>query len=159
MSHWPTDYQARLSGTSCSLCLEGRPRETRDRIRFSSSKLCDAYLHFRGVQRGYATVIWRDGHAVEPTELTEEEAVGFWLEVLRVGRAMQTYYRPLKMNYQLMGNGQPHLHWLLAPRFGDDVAPGVPLPASGYTTFPDDEVRRDAQALAGLLEHTSWKGG
>ena len=89
---------------------------------------------------------------LEPIDLTKEEAVGFWLEVLRVGRAMQTCYQPLKMNYQLMGNGQPHLHWLLAPRFLDDVAPGVPLPPSGYTAFPEDEVRRDALALRELLE-------
>ncbi len=152
MSNWPLDYQERLSGLACNLCAEGRPEETGSRLRFFQSRLCDAYLHFRGVQRGYATVIWRGGHAVEPTELSEVEAGQFWLEVLQVAKAMQIYYQPFKMNYQLLGNGEPHLHWLLAPRFLNDVAPGKPLPTEGYITFPENEIRRDARALQALLE-------
>ena len=88
---------------------------------------------------------------VEPTDLSEVEASAFWFDVLRVGRAMQVAYRPLKMNYQLLGNGVPHLHWLVAPRFWEDVAPGGPLPASEYVDFPEDEVRRDVEVLRGLL--------
>jgi diadenosine tetraphosphate (Ap4A) HIT family hydrolase len=152
MNSWPSDYKDRLSGKACNLCAEGSPEETSDRIQFLSSESCDAYLHFHGVQRGYATVIWRGGHIVEPTDLPDKDAVAFWLEVLRIGRAMQTHYRPLKMNYQLLGNGVPHLHWLLAPRFTDDIAPGKPLPASGYIAFPKDEVRRDATTLQQLLQ-------
>jgi hypothetical protein len=60
-------------------------------------------------------------------------------------------YRPLKMNYQLLGNRIPHLHCLLAPRFWEDVAPGDPLPGSGYIDFPEDEVRREVALLRGLL--------
>ncbi len=152
MSSWEADYSERLSSAACRLCLEGRPEETPSRLRFFASDLCDAYLHYRGVQRGYAAVVWRGRHAVEPTELSEAEATRFWLEVLKVGRAMQSHYQPLKMNYQLLGNGQPHLHWLLAPRFVADVAPGKPLPASQYVTFPRNEVQRDARALRKLLE-------
>lgn len=152
MNRWAADYAERLSGKTCSLCQEGRPEETDAKVRFYASDPCDAYLQKRGVQRGYVTVIWRGRHAVEPTDLSESEAVQFWLEVLKVGRAMQQYYQPLKMNYQLLGNGEPHLHWLLAPRFADDVAPGEPLPASSYVTFSKDEVQRDARALKGLLE-------
>ena len=151
MSAWPLDYGQRLSGAACGLCAEGRPEETEGRIRFFSSELSDGYLHLRGVQRGFAAVIWRGGHVVEPTDLSEVEASAFWFDVLRVGRAMQVAYRPLKMNYQLLGNGVPNLHWLVAPRFWEDVAPGGPLPASGYADFPEDEVRRDVEVLRGLL--------
>jgi diadenosine tetraphosphate (Ap4A) HIT family hydrolase len=153
MSSWPANYKERLSGLECNLCAEGRPEETDERIRFFSTDLCDAYLHFQGVQRGYATVIWRGGHIVEPTDLSENEAKTFWFDVLCVGRAMQTYYRPLKMNYQLLGNGVPHLHWLLAPRFIEDVAPGKPLPPFGYAAFPKDEVYRDVLELRALLSN------
>ncbi len=96
---WPVDYGERLAGMSCRLCAEGRPQETGSRLRFYASDLCDAYLHKRGVQRGYAAVIWRGPHAVEPTDLSEGEATLFWLEVLRVGRAMQAHYQLLKINY------------------------------------------------------------
>jgi hypothetical protein len=64
---------------------------------------------------------------------------------------MQAHYRPIKMNYQLLGNGAPHLHWLLAPRFEEDVAPGRPLPAADYKPFPDAELRADVAALRHLM--------
>ena len=151
MNAWPLDYREQMSGAACSVCAEGRPEETEGRIRFFSSEWSDGYLHLRGVQRGYAAVIWRGRHVVEPTELSEAEVTAFWFDVLRVSRAMQVVYRPLKMNYQLLGNRLPHLHWLLAPRFLDDVAPGDPLPGSGYHDFPEDAVRREVALLRELL--------
>jgi diadenosine tetraphosphate (Ap4A) HIT family hydrolase len=147
MRTWPGNYQEQLSGSACSICAEGRPEEIDGRIRFFSSTWSDGYLHVRGVQRGYVAVIWRGRHVVEPTALTQEEAVAFWFDVLQVSRAMQVVYRPLKMNYQLLGNRIAHLHWLVAPRFVDDVAPGDPLPGDGYHDFPEDAVRREVALL------------
>ena len=147
MSAWPIHYQAQLSGMGCPLCAEGRPDEIGDRIRFYASEWCDGYLHLRGIKRGYAALIWRGRHVAEPTELSDIEAAAFWFDVLRIGRAMQAVYQPLKMNYQMLGNRIPHLHCLLAPRFLDDVAPGDPLPGSGYHDFPEADVRREVAAL------------
>lgn len=152
MGSWPVDYQEQLSGLNCILCSEGRPEESGHRIRFYSSETADAYLHTHGVQRGYCVVIWRGRHVVEPTDLSDEEAAAFWSDMIRVSRAMQEVYRPLKMNYQLLGNRVAHLHWILAPRFLDDVAPGDPIPGSGYHEFPKDEVRRDVIALREALD-------
>lgn len=151
MGTWPASYAAELSGEACTLCAEGRPDEVPGRIRFYASATADGYLHLRGVQRGYAAVIWRGRHLVEPTDLSPDEGLAFWSDMLTVGRAMQTVYRPLKMNYVLLGNRLPHLHWLLAPRFQDDIAPGDPLPGSGYRDFPEDEIRRDVAALRAVL--------
>lgn len=151
MNQWRPDYANRLDGSACPLCDEGRPEETSGRLRFYSSKVCDAYLNRTGVQRGFVTVIWRGGHVVEPTDLTVEQAKAFWGDALRVGRAMQTHFKPLKMNYQLLGNGDPHLHWLIAPRFVEDVAPGVPLPVSGCKAFDDEELDRDRTSLSAIL--------
>jgi diadenosine tetraphosphate (Ap4A) HIT family hydrolase len=151
MATWLVNYQEQLSGIGCPLCAEGRPDEISDRIRFFSSEWSDGYLHLRGVQRGYAAVIWRGRHVAEPTELSDGEASAFWFDVLQIGRAMQLVYRPLKMNYQLLGNRIPHLHCLVAPRFLEDVAPGDPLPGSGYHDFPEDAVRREVTMLRELL--------
>jgi len=151
MNQWHADYARRLEGSACPLCDEGRPEETSGRLRFYSSDHCDAYLNRTGVQRGFVTVIWRGGHVVEPTDLSVEQAEDFWADALRVGRAMQTYFKPLKMNYQLLGNGDPHLHWLIAPRFEDDVAPGVPLPISDFKAFNEEEIDRDRRGLSAIL--------
>lgn len=151
MSTWPADFQEQLSGAACILCAEGRPEESGARVRFYSSAISDGYLHRHGVQRGYVVVIWRGRHVVEPTDLSDDEAAAFWLDMMRVNHAMQIVYRPLKMNYQLLGNRIAHLHWILAPRFVDDVALGDPLPGSDYHAFPEDEVQQDVAALREVL--------
>ncbi|MFN8446812.1 MAG: hypothetical protein U0175_38820 [Caldilineaceae bacterium] len=91
---------------------------------------------------------------MDPTDLSDAEDGYCWLDMMRVSRAMQEVYRPLKMNYQLLGNRIAHLHWMLAPRCCDDVAPGDPLPGAGYHAFPEEEVRRDG--IAALRKAVSY---
>src|SRR2546427_460215 len=93
-----------------------------------------------GVRRGYTIVIWRGRHVAEPTELTEDEAARFWLEVVRVGRAIEEHLEPVKMNYDILGNSLPHLHAHLVPRYADDPRPEWPFP------FPDEEASPIDQA-------------
>jgi diadenosine tetraphosphate (Ap4A) HIT family hydrolase len=91
----------------------------------------------------------------EPTELEPAEAAGYWLEVLRVAKALQRYYRPLKMNYEVLGNALPHLHTHLVPRYLDDPAPGRPFPFLGdeRPCLPEELVQHDAAALRAMLAH------
>jgi diadenosine tetraphosphate (Ap4A) HIT family hydrolase len=95
---------------------------------------------------GYTIVIWRGRHIAEPTELAAQEASGYWLEVRQVASALQRHYRPVKMNYQTLGNAVPHLHAHLLPRFAQDPVPGRPLP------FPEGErPRLPEETFAGML--------
>lgn len=151
MNTWPLDYPDQLSGKKCPLCQEGRPNEIGKRIRFFSCAIADAYLHRHGVQRGYVALIWRGRHVVDPTELSPDEGLAFWKAMIRVSTAMQIVYQPIKMNYQILGNRVAHLHWLIAPRFHDDVAPGDPIPGTGYHDFPEDEVLQDVHRLKDAL--------
>jgi diadenosine tetraphosphate (Ap4A) HIT family hydrolase len=82
-----------------------------------------------------------------------QEASGYWLEVLQVASALQRHYRPVKMNYQTLGNAVPHLHTHLVPRFAQDPAPGRPLPfpEGERPLLPEETVRRDAFALRALV--------
>lgn len=153
MAPWPPDYAAQLTGSACPLCAEGRPDHIGQCWRFYASPYSDAYLHGHGVQRGYVVVIWRGRHVVEPTELTMDEAQAFWADAMRVSRTMQQVYQPLKMNYQLPGNRVAHLHWILAPRFVDDIAPGDPLPGSGYQVFPVVQVQAELAQLRAVLAY------
>jgi diadenosine tetraphosphate (Ap4A) HIT family hydrolase len=41
-------------------------------------------------------------------------------EVSRVAQALQTVFQPDKINYELLGNMVPHMHWHLVPRFATD---------------------------------------
>ena len=135
------------------MCAEGRPEETRFGARIFAGEVSDAYLQRAAIQRGYTIVIWRGRHVAEPTELPAEEAARYWLEVVRVARALETHLRPVKTNYDLLGNQLPHLHTHVIPRYADDPRPGWPFP------FPEDEpppipegsFRADVEALRALL--------
>jgi diadenosine tetraphosphate (Ap4A) HIT family hydrolase len=149
---WPESFYAMKGGEGCPLCEDGGP-DNGHGIRFFAGESLDAYLQRTGVQRGYTVAVWRGRHVAEPTELTEEEAAGWWRELVDVGRALERHFRPVKLNYELLGNALPHLHAHVMPRYADDPRPGWPFPwpDEDPPQFPEDEVRRDADALRALL--------
>jgi diadenosine tetraphosphate (Ap4A) HIT family hydrolase len=135
------------------MCAQGRPEEDEYGARILAGEVSDAYLQKAGIQRGYTIVIWRGRHAAEPTELSEAEASAYWLELLRVGRALETHFEPVKLNYDVLGNSLPHLHTHVLPRYADDPKPGWPFPFPEKTPPPHPEVefRADVDTLRGLL--------
>ena len=146
---WPDRFYARKRGEGCPICEQGRPEETEHGIRFWSGELTDAYLHRGGIQRGLSHVYFRGRHVVEPTELTAQEAARFWAELLHAGRAIETVFEPVKMNYDILGNSVPHLHVHVVPRYADDPRPEwpFPFPDEEPSPFPDEQVRADAERL------------
>jgi diadenosine tetraphosphate (Ap4A) HIT family hydrolase len=98
---WPSDWDARVAGTVCRHCAEGRPED--------------------------------------------------WSDVLAVGRAVDSYFKPMKVNYMILGNQSPHLHAHVTARYLDDPAPGGPLPAGMNRVLPEADWRADAAALRRLL--------
>ena len=135
------------------MCAQERADEDEYGIRIHAGRYSDAYLQRVSWQLGYTIVTWRGRHVAEPTELAAAEASGYWLEVLQVASALQRYYRPVKLNYQTLGNAVPHLHTHLVPRFGQDPAPGRPLPfpEGERPKLPEETVRRDALALRSMV--------
>jgi diadenosine tetraphosphate (Ap4A) HIT family hydrolase len=135
------------------MCGQERPEENEYGVRVLAGRFSDGYLQRASWQRGYTVVIWRGRHVAEPTELSDGEAVGYWREVLRVGAALERHYRPVKLNYQILGNAVPHLHTHLVPRFAEDPAPGRPLPfpEGERPDLPEEQLRRDVVALRSLI--------
>src|SRR5215218_4664961 len=85
---WPESSYELRRGEGCPMCAQGRPEETPYGARIFAGEVSDAYLQRADKQRGYTISIWRRRHVAEPTELERDEAVAYWLEVLRVGRAL-----------------------------------------------------------------------
>ena len=135
------------------MCEQGRPEVTPFGERIFAGEVSDAYLQRRDVQRGYTVIVWRGRHVAEPTELSDEEAAAYWLEVLRVGRAIERVLRPVKLNYDTLGNSMPHLHTHVVPRYSDDPRPGWPFPFPDEDPPPIEEeaFRRDVEALRALF--------
>ena len=157
MKEWPADWDERRRGTGCPMCAEGRPEDNGFGPRIYQSQQSDAYLQRADVgQNGYTIVIWRGRHVADPTELSPGEASAYFADVLRVGRALEAHYRPIKMNFEMLGNSLPHLHTHVIPRYLDDGSPGHPAlfmrgDAEPGKMISEDAVTRDAEALRGLL--------
>jgi diadenosine tetraphosphate (Ap4A) HIT family hydrolase len=102
----------------------------------------DAYLQRRGFAPGYAVVVHRgEHHVAEPTELSDDEAVGYWRDVLAVAAATERIFQPHKLNLMMLGNQLPHLHTHVVPRYADDVDAGGP------PVFDDRAPARDERDL------------
>ena len=66
-----------------------------------------------------------------------------------VAEAVSNIFKPDKMNYELLGNGCPHIHWHLYPRVKGDT----PIVSSVYqlpnevlfdeTTRPSEEEKKE----------------
>jgi diadenosine tetraphosphate (Ap4A) HIT family hydrolase len=91
---------------------------------------------------------------VEPTELTDDEAATYGRDVLRVARALEVAFSPIKLNYNVMGNEVPHLHTHLVPRYADDPRPGwpFPFPDPDPAPMPEDRLAADLDALRRALD-------
>ncbi len=139
------------------MCAEGRPDDIRGALRIATSRLSDAYLVSNDVgQPGYSVVIWRGRHVSDPTELNKDEASAYFDEVLRVGRAIEKLFQPIKMNFEMLGNSLPHLHTHVVPRYLDDGEPGHPAhfmraDFKDEPKLPEQTYARDAAALRELL--------
>jgi diadenosine tetraphosphate (Ap4A) HIT family hydrolase len=67
---------------------------------------------------GYCMLISRE-HATELSQLGSRRTP-FLEEMALLAEAIEACFQPRKLNYELLGNQVPHLHWHLFPRRQDD---------------------------------------
>jgi diadenosine tetraphosphate (Ap4A) HIT family hydrolase len=69
--------------------------------------------------RGYCIVLAKH-HVTELYAMPRGEAHELLDEILAVGRTLAEILKPLKLNYECLGNQEPHVHWHIFPRYQDD---------------------------------------
>ena len=62
-------------------------------------------------------------HVTELFQLARCERAQLIEEVAVVGQALLDSFAAVKINYALLGNQVPHVHWHVIPRLADDPAP------------------------------------
>jgi diadenosine tetraphosphate (Ap4A) HIT family hydrolase len=67
-------------------------------------------------------------------------------EVTSVSASLYNLFKPAKMNYELLGNMVPHMHWHLVPRFSTD-----PLWPRPIWSEPHDPVVLTPEEYAGRI--------
>jgi diadenosine tetraphosphate (Ap4A) HIT family hydrolase len=68
-----------------------------------------------------------------------------------IAEAVFKAFQPRKLNYELLGNGAPHLHWHLFPRHTEDARPRGPVwEDSGFLRALDQGASPEPERLATL---------
>jgi diadenosine tetraphosphate (Ap4A) HIT family hydrolase len=101
---------------TCPACA-GRWPEAAQRV--ADCGVAVAYLHDDQFYPGW-TVLVLKRHATELYQLDADERRRMIEAVSTVARAVADAVGAAKMNYALLGNQLPHIHWHLIPRLPDD---------------------------------------
>lgn len=136
--------------------MEAHEDDTAGGMRFLVGAVADAYLQRKDIQPGHTIVVWKLRHVVEPTELSPDEASAYNGDVLAAASLLEAHFRPVKTNYQTLGNAVPHLHTHIVLRYEEDPRPSLPLPwpeAPGL--IPEGEFLATAHALQQLAAERS----
>lgn len=71
---------------------------------------------------GYTLFLYKHhGNKTELFHLNADERIKFLEEMTLVSQAVSKAFGAEKMNYELLGNGDTHLHWHLYPRVNGDI--------------------------------------
>jgi diadenosine tetraphosphate (Ap4A) HIT family hydrolase len=104
--------------------------------------------------RGYCVVLAKR-HADEIHLMPPDEARALFDETIAVGRGIALTMCPLKLNYECLGNLEPHVHWHVFPRFEADAMRAAPVwmrpEAERNVALEDSDRRALIRTLAGDL--------
>ncbi|HYF65153.1 MAG TPA: HIT family protein [Herpetosiphonaceae bacterium] len=101
--------------------------------------------------RGYTLLLSRH-HVTELHALALPERQQYLREMSLVAEAVFQAFRPRKLNYELLGNSDPHLHWHLFPRYADDPSPGTTSWKVDKALRYSPAARPSSEALAALKQ-------
>lgn len=123
------------------------------------AELMTGYVVLGDHQRfvGY-TLFLSKSEATELHELPTHQRLLFLEEMALVAECVLQAFSPNKLNYELLGNGDPHMHWHIFPRRDDDGVTG-PVWWLPYTemkvTVSDEEMRALKQKLKRAILNNS----
>ncbi len=90
------------------------------------SQTCVAKLNPDQLFKGY-TFVTLKWHEEDFQELSDRDRRSFLEDMSKVGKALKAALSPDKVNYELLGNAMPHLHWHVIPRYLSDPMWGRPI--------------------------------
>ncbi|MCB9455783.1 MAG: HIT family protein [Anaerolineaceae bacterium] len=130
--------------------------KTNDDVIFIADLRISTLLLFRDQRfRGYCILSFAAWDATSLDALSGEEYMTFCGDLRTASRAIRAAMNPDHMNYELLGNTNPHLHWHVVPRYRTDPRWGQPI-WEGYPrnefkinrhVVSDDEYREIVSAI------------
>ncbi len=127
---------------NCPMCTRW---DDEPELRVAELDHCYVQLNRDQLFPGYSFVFAK-AHVTELFHLDPPVRHGIIEEVNRVAEALYAVFAPTKMNYELLGNMVPHMHWHLVPRFDSD-----PLWPRPIWSEPHEEVHLSEEAYQEVI--------
>lgn len=108
--------------------------------------LCD-FQYFSGY-----TIFLSKTHTNELHKLGNEKKELFLKEMAIVAEAVIEAFKPKKLNYELLGNSDSHIHWHLIPRYGTDPRPETAIWAIDKETRCNENTKASDSELKQMKE-------
>jgi len=109
------------SQSKCPLCHAVAAGTNHPRFLFEFNEclvLAGEHQYFPG----YCVVVSKT-HQREMHDLPNSAQVAILQCMMKVGKAINESFRPLKLNYASLGNIEEHLHWHIIPRYTSEPDP------------------------------------
>jgi len=141
-----------MKDPTCKACQGSWPREDHFIADMSLSR---AYLHDNQFFPGWTVVVFKR-HATELFQLAPTERILLMEEVSRIAKILAQVFEAKKINYELLGNQLPHIHWHVIPRLASDPAPLEPVWRVPHDPLflSEAEIQKSVQCLRQTLQNS-----
>jgi len=137
----------------------GHPRDN-DAVLWIADLRISTLLLFRDQRfRGYCILSFAPWNATSLESLSDEEYQAYFQDLRAASAAIRKALNPDHINYELLGNSNPHLHWHIMPRYKTDPRWGQPIwegwPRNEFNdnryTLPETEYTQIANSIRDCL--------
>jgi diadenosine tetraphosphate (Ap4A) HIT family hydrolase len=112
---------------TCHICADNASQDLGEE-KWSVARLTTGYVRLNPNQYFHGSCFFLAKSCIH--ELHDFDRVtrdAHLAEMAEVAAAIWTTFTPKKLNYEALGNGAPHLHWWLTPRYESDPRPFAPI--------------------------------
>lgn len=125
------------------------PRSNNDVIFIAELEISTLLLFRDQRFRGYSILSFDPWNATNLDALQEEEYAAFFTDLRVASKAIRQALKPDHMNYELLGNTNPHLHWHIIPRYKTDPRWGQPI----WEGYPRNEFTINRHVVSDIEYH------
>ena len=138
------------------------PRTSADVIFIAQLSISTLFLFRDQRFRGYSILSFDAWDATSLDDLNSGEYHAFMDDLRTASGAIRATLQPDHMNYELLGNSNPHLHWHIVPRYRADPRWGRPIwedwQRNEFTlnrhVLPDEDYQRLVEVIQTQLPAT-----
>jgi diadenosine tetraphosphate (Ap4A) HIT family hydrolase len=107
--------------------MQSHPKDNKDVIWIADLSISTLLLFRDQRFRGYCILSFVDENSTNLEALSDSDYNEFMQDLRAASKAIRTALTPDHMNYELLGNSNPRLHWHIVPRYKTDPRWGRPI--------------------------------